>query len=99
MLDRSITVAKNDNEGAPATRPSFIEMLKSLRPVSGLECVRALQHEGFVVHSSVAGRIELRRGDLRVDVPLANPLEPTVLSAILQKAGIATARFRELLEE
>jgi hypothetical protein len=95
---RATTVAKSDEGSERATRPSFIEWLK-VPQVSGLECIRALRRERFVIRANVAGCVELQRGRLRVDVPLANPLDPVVLVAILQRADIPPSRFLELLDD
>jgi hypothetical protein len=98
FADRVSTVANGCDVNVPAARPSHIEWLK--RPaISGLECVRALRQARFVVLANVAGRVDLQRGDVRVEVPLANPLEPMVLVAILQRAGISPARFLALLDD
>jgi hypothetical protein len=98
FADRVSTAATSRDASVPAARPSHFEWLK--RPaVSGLECVRALRQARFVVLANVAGRVDLQRGDLRLEVPLANPLEPMVLVAILQRVGISPARFRELLDD
>jgi hypothetical protein len=95
---RAIPVAKSNDASAPATRPSSVAWLK-VPPVSGLECIRALRQEHFVICANLAGCVELQRGDLRLDVPLANPLDPMVLAAILQRAGITPTRFLELLDD
>jgi hypothetical protein len=92
------TVAISNEWSEPATRPNFFGWPK-VPPVSGLQCIRALRREHFVICASIAGCVELQRGHLRVDVPLANPLDPVVLVAILQRAGMTPSRFLELLDE
>jgi hypothetical protein len=92
------TVAEGNEWSEPATRPNFIGWLK-VPPVSGLQCIRALRQEHFVICASVAGCVELQRGGIRVDVALANPLDPVVLAAILQRAGMTPSRFLELLDD
>jgi hypothetical protein len=91
-------VAISDDWSEPATRPTFIGWLK-VPPVSGLQCIRALRRVHFVICASIAGCVELQRRDIRVEVPLANPLDPVVLVAILQRAGMTPSRFLELLDD
>jgi hypothetical protein len=94
----AITVAEGNEWSEPVTRPNFIGWLK-VPPASGLQCIRVLRQEHFVIRASIAGCVELQRGGIRVDVPLANPLDPVVLVAILQRAGMTPSRFLELLDE
>lgn len=81
-----------------SVRPNLREWLRLPR-VSGLECVRALRHAGFVVQSQLAGCVTVHNGGVAIEVPLADLLEPTALVTILERAGIPPARFVELLEE
>jgi hypothetical protein len=91
--------AERHDSGVPAPRASYTAWL-TLPKVTGLECVRALRQAGFVVVANVARCVELVRDDgVRVEVPLSTPLSPDVLVAILQRAGISPARFRELLDD
>jgi hypothetical protein len=70
---------------------------RRLPVVSALECVDALRRAGFAVQASPSGIVELARGEVVIQVPLAERLAWEALVVILYRAGIGPATFVELL--
>ena len=68
-------------------------------PVSGSECVHALQKCGFAVESASVGEVTLKGNGKTVCVPTLDMLAVDVLVTILLTAHITPARFLRLLDE
>jgi hypothetical protein len=92
--------AKSFEGHISATRRVVADWLQwlSLPPVSGIECMQALQRDGFRIHARPPGCIELERDGLVIPVPLSDQLTPDVLVAVLLRAHVGPLRFLALLE-
>lgn len=74
-------------------------MLLPLVAVSGPECVDALVHAGFAVHSRTDDHAVLAKGPRSVSIRTGALLMPEELLALLRDAGLAYSDFLDLLSE
>jgi hypothetical protein len=85
-----------ERSGSGPRLSSYHEWLK-VPPVSGFELVSVLEQIGFVLQPGSAGVATLQRyGDV-IEVPLSDRLDPDVLIAILQRAGLTPSGLISLL--
>jgi predicted RNA binding protein YcfA (HicA-like mRNA interferase family) len=68
-------------------------------PVSGRECVRALEKAGFDVRRQRGSHIVMQRKDpfAQVSVPNHKTLKPGTLRKIIKDAGFTVDEFSDLL--
>jgi predicted RNA binding protein YcfA (HicA-like mRNA interferase family) len=73
--------------------------MTKLPVVSGRECIKALQHAGFIIKRQVGSHIVLRRDSpfAQVVVPEHRELDRGTLRAILRHAGLSVDEFSALL--
>jgi hypothetical protein len=67
-------------------------------PVSGSECVRALELAGLEVVATSELHVTMRRNLTEVEVPLAALLRPELVVSILRELGISPALFTSYLD-
>lgn len=73
--------------------------MSKLPVISGAECVKALEHIGFVFNRQRGSHIVLVREDPRtmVTVPDHKELDRGTLRAIIRQVGLSVDEFIELL--
>ena len=67
-------------------------------PVSGTECVRALERAGLEVIATSQLHVTMRRNLTEVEVPLGGLLRPELVVTILRELGISPALFTSYLD-
>jgi predicted RNA binding protein YcfA (HicA-like mRNA interferase family) len=74
--------------------------MSKLPVVSGLTCVRALEHAGFYVSRQKGSHTMLHRDDppARVTVPNHKTLHTGTLRSILRSASLSVDEFIDLLD-
>jgi len=73
--------------------------MSTLPPLSGRECVRALQKAGFILKRQKGSHIILRRQQLftQLVVPDHRELDRGTLRAIIRQSGLSVDEFRGLI--
>lgn len=71
--------------------------MSKLNSVSARECIRALEHAGFVIKRQNGSHIIMGKPGRRVVVPNHKQLKIGTLHNILDQAGLTTDEFIELL--
>ena len=73
--------------------------MTKLPPVSGQECVRALERAGFRFLRQTGSHIHLRHDDpfRQLSVPNHKELKPGTLRTIIRAAGMTVEEFVDLL--
>ena len=97
--ERVLEGAKVTDSGIRAGRELFHSSLEwfKIPPISGMECVRALERTGLTVEHASEAVVTLGGQAQSVQVPLVDRLSPDILVAILIRAGVGPTRFMDLL--
>jgi predicted RNA binding protein YcfA (HicA-like mRNA interferase family) len=70
--------------------------MPKLPGINHLNAIRTFEKVGYVV-SRQGKHVVMRRGERRIVIPRANPINPFTMGGIIRDAGLTIEEFKQLL--